>query len=669
MLLKITQDPLKVTVLTALLFTIGCSTLLTKKIGVTDSNSFNELFKLKGGMSITANEFEYAYEKNNFNNDQINNKANIEEYLNLYILFKQKVQAAQSLGMDTTNEFLTEFNSYRESLTNSFINHEDFTDKLIKEAYDRYKEEISAAHILISTPNDTDTLVAYQKIDSIRQLALKGDDFISLATKYSEDPTAAKNGGDLGYFTSMIMVYPFESAAYSTPVGQVSSIVKTKYGYHIIYVKDRRASKGKVSVSHIMIKTTSNDDAEKQKIAHNKIFEIHDQLNSGLAWEQLCQQFSEDDNTKNKAGKLSPFSTGQTYSTFSQAAFDLQEKGQYSDPVKTPFGWHILKLDSILPIESYDKMKPVIKNRVSRDERLVITQQARIKKFKNKNGFIPYASEKDAFDKIDSTLLTGKWVYNTSSEDMLTLFKIGNNNYIRKDAYAYMADQQKPVKGKKLHAYISQLYNEYIEESLLQYERERLAEDNIEYKMLVKEYREGILLFNLMNEKVWRKAVEDTVGINNYFEKNKSKYSWGSRVNAAIYNASSKEIIEEIAILLNQKDSLSSESETLLKKYNVSSDLILNIEQGLFEKQDHEILKSIQWQMGMERINREGRFYLVDVKEVVPSTAKKIEECKGIVISDYQQVLEKNWKKLLEQQHPAIINQDVWTRTLMKLEK
>lgn len=651
------------------LITIGCSTIQTSKTDSADSNVSKELFQLKNGMSVYADEFEYAYQKNNFNNDKANTKKDIEEYLDLYVIFKQKVQAAESLGMDTTDAFLTEFNSYKESLANSYINSKDLTEKLIQEAYDRYTEEISAEHILIRITSEEDTIVAYYKIDSIRQLALKSSEFATLAKAYSEDPTASKNGGDLGYFTSMRMVYPFESAAYNTPVGGISPIVRTKFGYHILHVKDRRASQGKISASHIMIRTTPKDNTEKQEIARNKIFEIHDQLNNGVDWKQLCKQFSEDQNTKNKAGKLPPFGTGQMPPTFAQAASDLQEKGQYSDPITTPFGWHIVKLDDILPIESYDKMKPTIKNHISRDERVAITQQALVKKLKIENDFIDYSGNKNNLGKLDSTFLTGKWAYNTSAEDSLTLFKIGNKKFNKQDAYEYLASKQKPVRGRSIKSYATQLYNKFVEESLIQYEKDHLAEKNVEYKMLVKEYWEGILLFNLMNDKVWEKAVEDTTGLNAYFERNRLKYIWESRVNATIYNASSSTTIDEITTMIEQKDSISLSNEVLSKKYNASSDLSLKIEEEFFEKDDREILKLAKWQSGIQKINHENRFYLINVVEMIPSQSKKLKECKGLVIADYQEVLEKKWVKSLNQQYPATINKINWNNTLSKLEK
>jgi peptidyl-prolyl cis-trans isomerase SurA len=648
-----------------MLLTTACSAIQSSTTSPTNSS---ELFSLADGMSVDPEEFEYAYQKNNFNNDKANTKKDIEEYLDLYIIFKQKVQEAKSLGKDTTNEFLTEFNSYKESLANSYINSNDLTEKLIKEAYDRYREEISAAHILIRTINDEDTLTAYHKIDSIRQLVLKGDDFTELAKVYSEDPSAAKNGGDLGYFTSMRMVYPFESAAYNTPVGEVSQVVRTKFGYHILFIKDRRSSQGKISASHIMIRTTPKDNAEKQEIARNKIFEIHDQLNNGVEWNQLCKQFSDDNNTKNKAGKLAPFGSGQMPPSFSQAAFDLQEKGQFSDPITTPFGWHIVKLDEIVPIESYGKMKPQIKNHISRDERVAITQKALVTKLKSQNGFLNLSKGSSSLNKLDSTLLIGKWEYNTSPEDSLPLFKINSTVYTSRQAYEYMVKKQKSVRGKSIKSYANQIYNKYLEESLIQYEKDHLAEKNVEYRMLVKEYWEGILLFNLMNEKVWEKAVKDTLGLQAYFTNNQNKYNWESRLNASIYDASSEAILAEISTMIDKQDTVSLESESLLNKYNSTSGLSLKVEEEYFENDDHEILKLIKWENGIQKVSHQGRFYLINVLEVIASQPKKLKECKGIVIADYQEVLEKDWVKILKEKYPANINKRVWNQTLSKLE-
>ena len=657
---------IKLLLLATITIATACASVQTSKVDSEGTSSNPILFSLKNGMDVYSEEFEYAYQKNNFNNDKANTREDIKEYLNLYVIFKQKVQSAQDLGMDTSKTFLDEFSGYRESLANSYINSKDLTDKLIKEAYERYKEEVKASHILILTPNQEDTLAAYQKIDSVRQLAINGADFTALAKEYSEDPSAVSNGGDLGFFTSMRMVYPFETAAYNTPVGEISKITKTEFGYHLIKVTDRRSSQGKLSTSHIMIRTNPKDTEEKKEIARNKIFEIQDQLNNGVDWGLLCKQFSEDQNSRNKSGKLTPFGAGQMPPTFSQAAFQLEKPGDISDPITSPYGWHIIKLDEKLPIESYDQMKSKIKNHISRDERVAITQKALINKLKKENSFIQIEPNLN-FDEIDSTLLVGQWKNPTLAEKA-TLFTIGNAKYSKQDFYTYVSGSQKPVRGKSLNAYRNQLYDKYVEASLMQYEKDHLADKNPEYRMLVKEYWEGILLFNLMNEKVWDKAVKDTIGLETFFKKNSDQYKWEDRVRATVYNAANKEIIDQLEAL-DLNDSTKSNSAELLTKFNDKSDLNLKIEERTYEKMDLDVLTKIPWELGKHVVAMDGRHYLVNIEEVIPAKSKTLKECKGLVISDYQGELEKEWVKTLQNQYPHKINEPIWNKTIKRLEK
>ena len=258
--------------------------------------------------TINTDEFLYLYRKNHQKKEDFTD-AKIQEYFDLFINFKLKVAEARQRGLDTTAAFKKEFGSYKEELKKPYQAGKDDLDRLTQEAYERLGEEVKASHILISIkqdPSPADTLEAYQKIFDIKNKLMAGSDFQTLAKELSQDPSAKTNGGDLGYFTAMQMVYPFEQAAYSTKVGEISPIVRTRFGYHILKIQDRRKSKGEVEVSHILLRTgTSNDGKIK-----NSIFEIYDQLKGGRNWDELCKEFSEDTNTKNSGGRLRPFGVG-----------------------------------------------------------------------------------------------------------------------------------------------------------------------------------------------------------------------------------------------------------------------------------------------------------------------------------------------------------------------
>src|SRR5688572_8033978 len=238
---------------------------------------------------VTVDEFIYLYKKNHQDLQKDFTNEKINEYLDLFINFKLKVEEAKKRGLDTTKVFLKEYNGYREELRKPYLPDAKIIDSLVKLTYERMKVEVSAAHILISVKPDAspeDTLKTYQKIQELRKkIVVTGEDFGSVASKSSEDPSAKINQGNLGYFTAMQMVYPFESAAYTTKVGEVSQPIRTRFGYHILKVLDRRPARGEVEVSHIMLRIGNGKDTVKVKDA---IFNIYDQLQGGMKWEDLC---------------------------------------------------------------------------------------------------------------------------------------------------------------------------------------------------------------------------------------------------------------------------------------------------------------------------------------------------------------------------------------------
>lgn len=304
---------------------------------------------------IYASEFLYLYRKNNQGKDEQAKEEKIREYLDLVIAFKLKVAEAHHRGIDTTQAFIKEFTTYRDELKKPFVASADELGRLVKEAYDRLQEEVQAAHVLINLSPDAlpaDTLAAWQKIQSIRQRVVSGEDFGKLAKEFSEDPTAASNGGMLGYFTAMAMVYPFEDAAFKTKVGEVSQPIRTRFGYHIIKVYDRRPASGEVEVAHILLGGT--DDKTK-----NKAFEIYDQIKGGRKWEDLCKEYSIDTNTKERGGKLPPFGIGALPGVpeFEAMAFSLQNPGDISDPFQSRLGWHLIRLERKIPVPTFAEVE------------------------------------------------------------------------------------------------------------------------------------------------------------------------------------------------------------------------------------------------------------------------------------------------------------------------
>ncbi|TRX61249.1 peptidylprolyl isomerase [Fulvivirga sp. M361] len=637
----------------------GCATQtsVNKSTELNPSKEIDHVLFSVGATDVGTEEFMYVYRKNNVNNDSAYTKSDIDEYFELYVKFKLKIQEALARGMDTTRSFLNEFNGYQEQLKKPYLTETKVTDSLMREAYDRFSQEINASHILLTVKPDaspSDTLAAFEKISAIRKQALEGGDFARLAKENSDDPSAKTNGGNLGYFTSFQMVYPFESAAYNTSEGDVSPPVRTRFGYHIIKILDKRPSQGSAEVSHIMIRV--NPDKKDSIQARNKIFEIHDQAMGGVAWDELASQFSQDINTKDKGGRLRPFTVGQMPYAFQEASFGLNEVGAISDPFMTPYGWHIVRLEGKSPLQSYEEMEASIKSKINRDVRAELNKKALINRLIKENGFNEISGVKSIISPhADSSMTSGKWeATELASDQNVTLLSVGDRKYSLNDFLDFVEKEQKN-NSYAPDVYLNILYDNFKIEKIVEYEEARLEEKYIDYRMLVKEYKEGILLFQLMEDEVWSKAVKDTVGLRQFYESHADDYQWKERVKATIYNAADRVVLEEIRRVLQEADVPS--NKDLETKYNKESSLTLQIEEGDFEKATNKVIDQVDWVKGVYEVESEGRYNLVVVHEVKEAGAKALNETRGLVISDYQNELEERWISELREKYPVAINE------------
>ncbi len=614
-----------------------------------------------GSTTINTDEFLYLYRKNHQKKEDFTD-VKIQEYLDLFINFKLKVAEAYQRGFDTTAAFKKEFGSYKEELKKPYQAGKDDLDKLTHEAYERLGEEVKASHILISIkqdPSPADTLEAYQKISEIRNKLIAGSDFQALAREFSQDPSAKANGGDLGYFTAMQMVYPFEQAAYTTTVGEISPLVRTRFGYHILKIQDRRKSKGEIEVSHILLRTgTSNDGKVK-----NSIFEIYDQLKGGRNWDELCKEFSEDTNTKNSGGRLRPFGVGALASVpeFEAVSFSLQQPGEISDPFQSGVGWHIIRLEKKIPLPPFKEMEASLKRRVSRDERLQISQTALITKRKKEFEFIEMLPTKQyIFSQADSSLIKGNWNYTGIEEEKAKpLFSLQSKNIFLNEFIAYIiANQTKNALSPS--AYMTLLYDKFINESMNIIEEQKLIAENVDYRLLLNEYKEGILLFEIMEREVWNKASEDSLGQHIYYNEHQDKYKAGDRIEARIFSTSDKAFLDEIGMKIEKGDTLRKED---LKKFKSIQN------NRAYEKGDNKVIDRINWVIGVQKTEADGMHYLVEVNRLRPPGGKSFEEARASIISDYQDALEKAWVAQLRQKYPVKINKKGKKLVIAELQK
>ena len=599
---------------------------------------------------VSLAEFENIFYKNNYN-DTID-KQYLDEYIELFINFKLKVLEAESLYMDTISTFIKELDGYKEQLAKPYLRNKEFDDLMIKEAYDRMLFDVKASHILIKVNEESivSDNEAFKKAKSIRnEIINKKISFSDAAKKYSEDPSAQNNGGDLGFFTAFMMVYDFESAVYELEINEISKPIKTKYGYHLIKLFDKRKALGEIQVAHIMFKKNKNTSDNSN--AKEKINEIYTKLKDGEDFAELAERFSEDRSTAVKGGRLPPFGVGKMVPEFEEIAFSLNKPAEYSKPFETDFGWHIISLINKNDIPSFNDVKKEIMNKISRDSRGELSKISLYEKLKDnykvKNNVNNFKKlRKLAYKNVKLSNWDG-----INDIDSQVLFYIDSLEILVSDFVTYVLLNQKNETDFDI------LYQDYVNVKLLSHEKNMLSFKYPEYKALLNEYREGILLFDITNQNVWNKAVNDTVGLNQYFIDNQQNYMWNDRVEASIYTCSNKTIASRVKFQLL----FSQSNDKILKSINKESPLNLQIQSDKFEENDNVYIQKSEKKLGLNSdiVLDDGSVVLVYVKNKIPATNKDLSDVKGKVISDYQSYLENQWIDKLRKKYTIKINKEV----------
>lgn len=600
------------------------------------------------GRNVSTAEFEYLYRKNHPKKEDYT-EARINAYLDLLITFKSKVAEAEARGYDTTAAFWKEFRSYRSELIKPYVADKNDLDRLTRQAYDRLIVEVRASHILVAMNADAtpaDTLQAYNKLAALRARIMQGEEFGKLAREFSEDPGAKTNSGDLGYFSVMQMVYLFEEAAYNLKTGEVSKPVRTSFGYHLIKVTDRRLALGEVEVSHILLSKGTGDD----KKVKNKIFEIYEQLQGGRSWDELCREFSDDQATRNNGGKLRPFGVGTLarIPEFEAMAFSLHVPGEISDPFQSNYGWHIIRLERRIPIPPFEQMQETLKRRVTRDERLELAEK---KAFVEKRNAFQYSEQPEVkalvFQLADSTLPKGKWTYRGNPELLnRTLFSLRDENYTVAPFTTFLSREQ-PRKGMTPNAIMTLCYDMFVKQTLEDMESNDLTKSNSDYRNLIQEYREGILLFTIMEKEVWNKAAADSAGLRAFYNKHIDRYKAGERVKARVFSTDDSLFLERMREKVSRGDSLTRMDMRNFKTVQPPR----NYQAGESKAVDR-VPKSI----GLHFTAVNGTSYMIQIDNLVPAGTRSLEEARSQVISDYQDSLEKEWVTNLRKKYPVKIN-------------
>ena len=475
----------------------------------------DELFKVNDSV-VLIDEFNRVFNKNIELIDEKNQK-DFDSYLNLLVNYKIKLAEAYELGYHEDPKYRSELNKYTKQLQNTYLTDKETEDRYLLEAYDRTKLEVNVSHILIRIESDNvDTIQVYNKLNSLRN-SFGNSTTDEFKKKYNQDNLMIVE--DLGYFSVFKMIYDFENVAYNTPVGEVSEPFRTQFGFHILKVNDKRNSLGEVTVGHIMTYKSKTD-------AHERIKNIYDSIQSGTSFEYLAKKYSEDKNSSFKGGRLNPFSSGQINSIpFENAAFNLDIDNNISEPVETKYGWHIIKLYNKQNVKDFDQIKFELLNKLKKSSRFnKITDS--FYSFLLKRYNLSYENENLSYfiSIIDQSYLQGNWSIPEEIDDEKILVKINNKILKYIDFATFLEDNQKKYNIISTKDLVYDLYKRFIDYNALEFYKNNLENENPEYRFVINEYREGLLLFNLMQEKIWTLKDSDTINLREFYNENINKY-------------------------------------------------------------------------------------------------------------------------------------------------
>lgn len=646
------------------IFVLGSvSVVLAQKPAATSVSNPNDVIFTYGNNKVTSQEFLSVYKKNSTAKNTDLSEAALKDYLKLYENFKLKVAEGRAIKVDTMPSLKNEMTNYRKQLAKSYLLDKEVMEHMYHEAWERSNYEIHAAHIMVklnSDPSPADTAAAYKKIMSIYdKLVNKKEDFTAVAKESSEDPSAKTTGGDVGTFTALQTFYPFENAAYSLKTnGSISKPFRTKVGYHIIKLIDKQLSKGQVLTQHILISCTKSANANTVESAKSRINKIYELSKSGkYTFDELARDSSDDKMSAKDNGKLPWFGAGKMVQEFEEEAFKLKNKGDICAPFKTDYGFHIIRLIDKKGIDSYENSKNEVKKLVEKDARIENAKAVVIANVKKENKFSFNKSNYDAFVKsLDSSLLKGNFQALTMNNNS-TIFSLDSKNYTAKDFSFYLESNQRnfrkfantssDVADKGLSNWIDKVCNDVAED--------KLDKKYPEFKTLMDEYTDGIILFDITDKNVWSKAVNDTIGLKEYYNAHKEKYMWGKRLQANIYRCGSENALKIV------KESLAKniEIDSIKRKINSQNIGGVSVEMGKYEKGSNKILENVKWEKGIQTFVNDGIQILVDVKDILEPTGKKLDESRGYVIADYQEMLEKTWMEKLRAKYPISENMNV----------
>lgn len=636
------------------------SAWLLGAVSVLSAQTADPVVMKVGKEDVPLSEFEAIFLKNHPKDKPVT-KAELDEYSALFINFKLKVQAAKAAGIDTTGAFKNEFNGYKKQLGQPYLKDKEAEERQLNEAVDRIKTDLRVSHILIKAKSDcmspADTAELYKKAVEIRKRLLKGEAFDKVAAEVSDDTYSNKAGGDLGWFTALMWSYPFETAAYKLKKGELSMPVKTSMGYHLIKLTDVRPARGDVKAAHIFVAPASQSPEDKAK-AEAKINEAYSQLKAGMSWSEVVAKYSEDRTTVPAGGELPVFGINKMVQEFEDAAFALENEGDYSAPFATKYGYHIVKLVSRMDKTGANREE--VRKQLQKNVRTKLAAETFVQKVKKE---LNYTENTALVNKIKALENNNKTrVIRISALDSLpdeTLFTVAGNAAKLSDFTAFLKLRM-PRGGEINYCNLEAKYlHPFVEQKALEAAEANLDAKYPEYRALLKEYREGIMIFDMMDKKVWSRSVEDTTGLAAYFGQNRNQYMWKDRI--AAYRVIGPDSLTLVKVKKEAENVVAGKKTVadLTAKFN-KKQAVIAVNEELKEAGESAELDALGTTPKTGKISKsKENWYFYIVSGTRKPEPKDLKSAKGLVISDYQNFLEQEWLKELKSAYPVTVNKEV----------
>lgn len=601
---------------------------------------------------VTLGEFEYLYHKNNA---QQLVPQTIDEYLEMFINYKLKVAEAQNAGLDTTESFRTELAGYARELAEPYLYDHEAERQLIDDIYGRTKEEIEVSHIMVYTgQSPVDRSSNFNRLDSIRNLIVGGADFRQLAHDNTIDRSTVNNGGYMGFISANHYPYQFEDAAYGTPVGEVSPVIETPYGFHIVKVHSRRPAAGYVTARHIMKMTQGMPDDMKQQM-YQKIDSIRQLLLAGADFAQLAKEESDDPGSAADGGMLPEFTTGMMVKPFEEAAFALKD-GEISGIIESPYGYHIINRLGWREGEDRESAEAKIKRIIARDGRASIPRKAKINQLKERYNV---QVNRPAMAMVESVIKN----CGGFNEDAVTrlssmpapLATFDGGAVLLTDVISGLAPMG-DLAPANAYDILKERFESLVDDAVIDKAVAELPSTDADYRNLFNEYRDGILLFEVSDRNVWSRAKDDTEGLNNWFQTHRDRYTWEKpKFKSYVIFTTSDSVMNRV------NDYLANHSvtgRTLASSLKTHCGKEVRVERVIAAQGENSIIDYLGF--GGEKPQPAGKWVVYQAFEpVIINAPEEVADERGAITADYQASLEEQWLKDMHKRHKVKVNKKV----------